>query len=167
MVALAIGVWTALTLGWIGSPWWTWMGGVALLCTGHAVSRRPSSSRIPIRTIIVGVGVIGSLALSPKVVSQAAGGDWLPAAHFLLLYQVITSFELRSRSGLYASIGLSGAVMFFASQHAVDPFFGVFLTGFVVLVLAFSRCLSWWTGSATSRSTGSAVALPPVRSGAL
>lgn len=113
------------------------MGGVALLCTGHAVSWRQSNSRIPIRAIIVGVGVIGSLALSPGVASQAAGGDWLPAAHFLLLYQAITNFELRSRSGLYASIGLSGAIVFFASQHAVDPFFGIFLTGFATLVLAF------------------------------
>ncbi|MCH8899838.1 MAG: hypothetical protein IH942_05010, partial [Acidobacteria bacterium] len=66
-----------------------------------------------------------------------AGGDWLPAAHFLLLFQAITSFELRSRSGLYASIGLSGAILFLASQHAVDPFFGIFLTGFATLLLAF------------------------------
>jgi hypothetical protein len=137
MIALAIGVWTAVTLGWIGSPWWAWMGGVALLCTGHAVSWRQSNSRIPIRAIIVGVGVIGSLALTPGVASQAAGGDWLPAAHFLLLYQAITSFELRSRSGLYASIGLSGAIVLFVSQHAVDSFFGIFLTGFATLVLAF------------------------------
>jgi hypothetical protein len=55
----------------------------------------------------------------------------------MLLFQGIASFELRTRVGLYASMVLSGVVLFFTTQQALDPIFGVFLTGFTALVLGF------------------------------
>ena len=64
-------------------------------------------------------------------------GDWLPLANFLLLVQAIASFDIRTRSGLYAGLALSGIVLFFASQHAFDLSFVVFLVGYAALLMAF------------------------------
>ncbi len=90
-----------------------------------------------IRSAVVGVAILGTLVLVPHAISLALGGNWLPVASFLLIFQGITSFEMRSRAGLYASLGISGAIIFFVSQLALDVMFGVFMTGFTTLLLAF------------------------------
>ena len=55
----------------------------------------------------------------------------------MLLVQAIASFDIRTRSGLYAGLALSGIVLFFASQHAFDLSFVVFLVGYAALLMAF------------------------------
>jgi hypothetical protein len=54
-----------------------------------------------------------------------------------VLTQALSSFDVRTRGGLYTALLLSGVLLFFASQQAFDASFGVFLIGFVVLLLAF------------------------------
>ena len=54
----------------------------------------------------------------------------------MLLFQAITSFEMRTRAGLYTGAGISGVILFLASQRALDLSFGIFLTGFTVLLLS-------------------------------
>ncbi|MDP6452016.1 MAG: transglutaminase domain-containing protein [SAR202 cluster bacterium] len=137
MIVLAIGLWTALTLGWVGSPAWVWVGGALVLSTGHAYSWRYRGQRSVIRALLIATAIVASLPLVPQTVESGTTGNWLPAAHFMLMFQGIASFELRTRVGLYASIVLSGVVLFFATQQALDPIYGVFLTGFTALVLAF------------------------------
>ncbi|MCH8309143.1 MAG: transglutaminase domain-containing protein [Chloroflexi bacterium] len=137
MIVLVIGVWTAVTLGWVGSPAWVWVGGSLFLATGHAYSWKYRGQRSLIRALLIATAIAASLPLIPQTVEAGTTGDWLPAAHFMLLFQGIASFELRTRVGLYASIVLSGIVLFFTTQQALDPMFGVFLTGFTALVLAF------------------------------
>ena len=125
VIVLALGWWVALSLGWVGTPLWIWVGGSALLSAGHAFSWLFRSLKTPLRSAVMAVSVVGSLVLVPRTVSLAATGDLLPVAHFLLLFQAITSFELRTRGGLYTSIGISGAIFFLVSQRSLDASFGV------------------------------------------
>ena len=137
LMALAIGLWVALSLAWVGGPGWIWGAGVALMTVGHAFSWLFRALRSPVRTAVVGIAVAGTLALIPRTVVLASTGDWLPIAHFLLLFQGIASFELRSRAALYTTVGMSGVILFLVSQRAPDASFGVFLTGFTALLLSF------------------------------
>ena len=137
VIVLALGWWVALSLGWVGTPLWIWVGGSALLSAGHAFSWLFRSLKTPLRSAVMAVSVVGSLVLVPRTVSLAATGDLLPVAHFLLLFQAITSFELRTRGGLYTSIGISGAIFFLVSQRSLDASFGVFMIGFATLLLSF------------------------------
>ena len=137
LIALSIGWWCALTLAWTGSPAWIWAGGGLLLSIGHGVSWRFKGQGSVLRAALVGAAVLATVPLVPRTIGATASGDWLPAAHFVLLFQGVASFELRSRIGLYASICLSGTVLFFATQRALDPMFGLFVTGFTVLALGF------------------------------
>ena len=137
LIVLAM-VWSAAaSLGWVGSPLWTWAGGAALLGLGHAFSWFFRDLRSPMRSGAVAVLLLGALALLPRSVSPALAGDWLPLAQVLLLFQAVTSFELRTRGGLYAGIGVSGVILFFVSQQALDLMFGVFLTSYTTLLLSF------------------------------
>ena len=137
LIALSIGWWSAITLAWTGSPAWIWVGGGLLLSIGHGVSWRFRGQASVLRTALVGAAVLATVPLVPRTIGATASGDWLPAAHFVLLLQGVASFELRCRVGLYASICLSGTVMFFATQRALDPTFGLFVAGFTVLALGF------------------------------
>ena len=67
----------------------------------------------------------------------ALNGNWMPLAQFLLLVQAIASFDIRTRGGLYAGIGLSGIVLFLVSQQAFDLSFGVFLLAYAGILMAF------------------------------
>ena len=117
LIALSIGWWSALTLAWTGSPAWIWVGGGLLLSIGHGVSWRFKGQRSVLRAALVGAAVLATVPLVPRTIGASASGDWLPAAHFVLLFQGVASFELRSRVGLYASICLSGTVLFNSRRH--------------------------------------------------
>ena len=89
------------------------------------------------RSGITTFSIIAAMALVPRTVMLALDGDLFPVAYFLVLFQAIISFELRTRGGLYACLGLSGVILFFVSQRALDFTFGIFLTGFTTLFLSF------------------------------
>ena len=137
LIVLAISWWVALSLGWVGTPVWIWVGAALLLAGGHAFSWYSRGSDSQVRPIIVGVAVVGALAMIPRTIGLASSGDWLPIAHFLLIFQAATSFELRTRGGLYVNIGISGAIFFLVTQQALDATFGIFLAGFIALLLSF------------------------------
>ena len=104
LIVLALGWWVALSLLWVGSPAWVSVGGGVLLSAGHAFSWWFRGWASSARSAMLGVAVMGALLLVPRTVSAASGGDWLPVAHFVLLFQGLTSFELRTRGGLYTSM---------------------------------------------------------------
>ena len=115
LMVLAFSCWVALSMGWLGSPLWIWLGGAILVGAGHAFSWHFRGSKSMVRSALVGAGVMAVLFLVPRTVALAASGDWLPAAHF----------------------AISGVIFFLVSQRALDPTFGAFLTGFTALFLAF------------------------------
>ena len=89
------------------------------------------------RPLLIASAVIAvSFYIRPQMM-EAFSGNWLPLGQVLLMVQAFSSFEARTRGGLYAGLVLSGTVLFFASQQAFEPTFGVFIVGFVVVLLAF------------------------------
>ena len=126
-----------MSLAWVGAPALVWLGGCLLLTVGHAFSWVLEESQFRWRTAIVALALLGTLAIVPGAVMKAINGDWLPVAYFLVLFQAVASFEIRSRGGLYASVVISGAIFFFVSQLALDISFIIFLTGFTTLFLSF------------------------------
>lgn len=137
LIVLLMGWWVAASMAWVGTPLWIWLGGAILLAFGHVFSWLFRSLNSRIRTGIVALALLASLALVPAAVMRAVNGDWLPIAYFLILFQGIASFEIRSRGGLYASLIVSGAIFFFVSQQALTITFVIFLTGFTTLLLSF------------------------------
>jgi hypothetical protein len=105
------------------------LGGAALGTLGYGISwyRRRHKSRVwpPfIASLIIAL----ALAMRSQVL-EALTGNWLPLGQFLVLTQALSSFDVRTRGGLYTALLLSGVVLFFASQQAFDASFGVFLIG--------------------------------------
>ena len=136
-IALALAWWVILSAAWVGTPTWMWAGGGLMVTLGHTTSWLFRRSRFPLRSMVIGASVIGSVVLIPPAAATASNGDWMPIAQFLMLFQGLTSFELRSRTGLYSSIAIGGVIFFFVSQSALDPTFAPFLIGFTTLLLAF------------------------------
>jgi hypothetical protein len=113
------------------------LGGAALGALGYGVSwqRRRHKSRV--WPLLIASLIIALAFVMRSQVLEAFTGNWLPLGQFLVLVQALSSFDVRTRGGLYTALLLSGVVLFFASQQAFDGTFGVCLIGFVVLLLAF------------------------------
>ena len=124
-------------LTWVGGSYWLSLAGGGLGTVGHLLSwywrRRPPG----IRPLLIGLAMIALSILMRSELLEVFSGDWLPLGHFLVLVLALASFDMRTRGGLYTALGLSGVVLFFASQQAFDPSFVIFVVGFVVLILAF------------------------------
>ena len=127
----------AIAIGMQGGSPWTWLGaGVAATC-GHAFSWYGRHRTQGVWTVVIAMMVM-ALAKAMRVeILGALEGNWLPVANFLLMVQVIASFDIRTRGGLYAGLALNALVLFFASQHAFDLSFIVFMVGYGALLMAF------------------------------
>jgi len=131
-------LWLAgLGLVWAGGSPWLTLGGAALGTVGYLVSwyRRNRPSRI--WALLIATAIITIAFVMRGQVLEALTGNWLPLGQFMLLVQALASFDMRTRGGLYTTVIISGLVLFFASQQAFNDVFGVFIIGFVVLLLAF------------------------------
>lgn len=131
-------LWLAgLGLVWAGSSPWLTLGGAALGTVGYLVSwyRRKHPSRI--WAMLIAMAIILTAFVMRGQVLEAFTGNWLPLGQFMLLVQALASFDVRTRGGLYTTLIISGVILFFASQQAFSDVFGVFIIGFVVLLLAF------------------------------
>lgn len=87
--------------------------------------------------MVMALMVVALTIVMRSSILAALNGNWMPLAQFLLLVQAIASFDIRTRGGLYAGIGLSGIVLFLVSQQAFDLSFGVFLLGYAGMLMAF------------------------------
>ena len=133
-----VSLWLAAAgLVWAGGSLWMTLGGAALGALGYGVSwqRRRHKSRV--WPLLIASLIIALAFVMRSQVLEAFTGNWLPLGQFLVLVQALSSFDVRTRGGLYTALLLSGVVLFFASQQAFDGTFGVCLIGFVVLLLAF------------------------------
>ena len=127
----------ALSVAWVGGSPWSWLGGGVAATCGHAFSWYRRHRRVGPWPLLMALMMVGLALVMRSEVLAALDGNWLPLAHFLLLVQAIASFEIRTRGGLYAGLGLSGIVLFFASQQAFELSFGAFLVGYAALLMAF------------------------------
>ena len=126
----------ALGLVWTGGSLWLCLAG-ALGTLGHWLSWHWRHQPSKLRSLLIALLVVAlSLAMRSQVL-VAFEGNWLPMARFLLIVQALSSFDLRTRGGLYTSMALGGTILFFASQQSFDPNFGFLVAGFVVVLLSF------------------------------
>ena len=136
VLALAA-LWLAATsLVWVGGGYLPILGaGVGTL--GYWAGWRWRYQKSLVKCLVIAVLVIGlSIYMRPQML-EALTGNWLGLGQFLILVQSLASFDSRSRGGLYAGMVLSGTVLFFASQQAFEPSFGIVIMGFIVVLLAF------------------------------
>ena len=114
------------------------MGLVGVLGTlGHRLSWRWRHHASKGRSLLIALLIIAlSFAMRSQAL-EALEGNWLPVARFLLIVQALSSFDLRTRGGLYTGMALGGTVLFFASQQSFDPSFGFVVMGFIVVLLSF------------------------------
>jgi len=104
---------------------------------GHTASYRFRARRLPLVSLAVAVFIIAlGIGMRFELVG-AIRGDRVPVAYFLLATGAASSFESRTRGGLYTQLVFAGIVMFFASELAFGLSFSVLLGGFGLVVLAF------------------------------
>ena len=127
----------AIGVAWVGGDLRLTLLGGGLGTLGYLLSWRLRHRPSLVRSLLIATAVIAVSFYMRSQLLSVFNGNWLPAAHLLIIVQGLASFESRSRGGLYAGLVLSGSVLFFASQQAFEPSFGIFVVGFIVVLLAF------------------------------
>lgn len=119
-----------------GNPWLA-LGAAAAGTAGYWMSwrRRNGHSRV-LPILICGLVIALSFVMRSQML-EAFTGNWLPLGQFLLLVQALSSFDLRTRGGLYTALGLTGIILFFAGQQAFSANFAICFVIYVVVLLAF------------------------------
>lgn len=137
MLALA-GLWVASTgLAWVGGDVRYCMAGGVIGTVGHWYGYRMRNQPSRIRPLIIAVLVVALSIFLRNDMIKTFTGDWVPVGQYLVLVSGLATFDARTRGGLYTGLVLSGMVLFFASQQAFDLSFGIFVVGFVVVLMAF------------------------------
>ena len=127
----------ALGIIWAGGSLWIILGGAALGTAGYLVSWYRRHHRSRVWPLFIAAAIVATALVMRSQVLDVFAGNWLPLGQFLVLVQALASFDVRTRGGLYTALIMSGIVLFFGSQQAFNETFGVFVIGFVVLLLAF------------------------------
>jgi transglutaminase-like putative cysteine protease len=127
----------AIALVWAGAGPWLTLGSALLGATGYWTSWYRRSQRSRLWPLLIASAITAAAFMMRSQVLEAFTGNWLPLGQFLVLVQALASFDVRTRGGLYTGLVLSGIVLFFVSQQAFQESFGVFVIGYVVLLLAF------------------------------
>ncbi|MCH7737495.1 MAG: transglutaminase domain-containing protein [Chloroflexi bacterium] len=137
MLALA-GLWVAaLGLAWVGGDLRFCLAGGFLGTAGHWFGYKMRNRPSRVRPLLIAVLVIALSIMLRNDMVKAFTGDWIPVGQYLVLVSGLATFDSRTRGGLYTGLVLSGMVLFFASQQAFDISFGIFVVGFVVVLMAF------------------------------
>ena len=137
VLALAA-LWLAATsLAWVGGGLTLPLLGAGIGTLGYWAGWRWRNQKSLVKSLVIASLVIAlSIYMRPQML-EVLNGNWMPVGQFLILLQAFFSFDSRSRGGLYSGMALSGSVLFFASQQAFEPSFGLFIMGFIVVLLAF------------------------------
>ncbi|MEE8465819.1 MAG: transglutaminase domain-containing protein [Dehalococcoidia bacterium] len=132
------GLWTAaLGLVWVGGDLGYCLAGGVLGTFGHWFSYKMRNRPSRLRPLVIGISVVALSIYLRNDMVKSLNGEWLPLGQYLVLISGLAAFDLRTRGGLYTGLVLSGLVLFFASQQAFDNSFGIFVVGFLVVILAF------------------------------
>ncbi len=102
---------------------------------GHLVSVRPKKFRLDLAIFAIALLLIS--ATWAEFIIIVTGGSLFLMAKLLAVFQVMTSFTLRTLRSLYDSFLLSMAVLLLASEAALTPLFLVFIFAFSLVALIF------------------------------
>lgn len=154
-----------LALGAVSLVWGAVLLAALGLAAGHYYSWRAAPRPKNLGWVRVAVFVGLHLAVLLMCARLFVSGA-LPQAEFALFAQAITSFDLRTRRDLFASLGLSLLSLYVAATLARDPSFGLFALAYLGLVLAVFYAAELADGAARARlrwpaPSGSAPAAAP------
>jgi len=135
LLAAAAALPPMLALGWVALVWGPVLLAALGLAAGHYYSWRAAARPQASGWVRLAVFVALHLALALMCARLFAAGA-LPQAEFALFAQAITSFDLRTRRNLFASLGMSLLTLYVAATLARDAGFGLFGLAYVGLVLA-------------------------------
>ena len=139
-----------LALGAVSFAWLPVAAALLGLAAGHYYSARAAARPKASAWVRLGVFVALHLALLLMCARLFAPGA-LPQAEFALFAQAITSFDLRSRGNLFASLGLSALTLYVAATLARDPWYGLFVLAYAALALAAFYAAEWDDGARAAR----------------
>jgi protein-glutamine gamma-glutamyltransferase len=148
-----------LALGTVSLIWVPVAIGALGLAAGHYYSARAAARPKASGWVRLAVFVALHLALLLMCARLFAPGA-LPQAEFALFAQAITSFDLRTRRNLFASLGMSTLTLYVAATLARDAVFGLFALLFVGLVLAVFYAAELADGQGRARLRWPAAAQP-------
>ena len=132
------GLWvTAMALAWVGGDLRYCLAGGVIGTVGHWYSYKMRYRPSRVRPLVIAVLIVALSVYLRNDMIKTFSGDWVPLGQYLVLVSGLSAFDVRTRGGLYTGLVLSGMVLFFASQQAFEYSFGVFVVGFVVVIMAF------------------------------
>ena len=126
-----------LSLYWVGGDYRLTLLGGGLGTVGYWLGWRLRHRRSLVRPLLIATLIVAISFYMRSQMLEVLNGNWMPVGQFMVLVQALSSFDARSRGGLYAGLLLSGMVLFFASQQAFEPSFGILVVGYIVVLLAF------------------------------
>ncbi|MGH2525086.1 MAG: DUF3488 domain-containing protein, partial [Anaerolineales bacterium] len=123
-----------LAVGWIGRLWGPALLALLVLAGGHAYSWRAAQRDRPNRWVQLAIFAVLHFALAFMFAGLFIGLP-VPQAQFALYALAITSFDLRTRRNLFASLGLGLINLYVAATLSRDYSFLVFILAFLALAL--------------------------------
>ena len=141
ITVLVTALWGYFSLGLVGGLLPVAAGAAILTCGGHWFSWRHPGPKSFLRLLILSAALCAVVGWTLAQLMTGLAGARLPQAQIGLLVQGVTSFDLRTRRNLYATVLHSLAIMYLASNFGFSMLFGVLLLGFAgclaaVLVVA-------------------------------
>ncbi len=137
VIALSAGLWTALTVAAVGVDPIVPFAAATGMVAGHALSWNRRQKRTLAVSVAVGIFIIVVGVWMRNDLVLAIRGDRIPVAFFLLATTAASSFDLKTRAGLYTQIIAAGIIMFFASEIAFGAGFAPLGIVFGIIVLTF------------------------------
>jgi transglutaminase-like putative cysteine protease len=132
------------------------------LAAGHWVSYRRRRAGIVWISMAIGLFIVVlGIAMRLELVA-AVRGDRVPMAFFLLATGAASSFDLRTRAGLYTQLIFSAIVMFFAGELAFNNGFSLLLGGYGMIVVSFFAIGFWEDEASKARKVKFAGPVAPV-----
>lgn len=161
IVTLIASLWAAFSIAFVGVEPLIPAGAMLALIGGHWVSYRRRRAGIVWISMAIGIFiVVVGIAMRLELVA-AVRGDRVPMAFFLLATGAASSFDMRTRAGLYTQLIFSGIVMFFAGELAFSNDFSLLLGVYGMIVVGFFAVSFWEDEASKARKVSFAGPVAP------
>ena len=162
VVTLVASLWAAFSIAFVGVEPLIPAGAMLALAAGHWVSYRRRRAGIVWISMAIGLFIVVlGIAMRLELVA-AVRGDRVPMAFFLLATGAASSFDMRTRAGLYTQLIFSGIVMFFAGELAFNNNFSLLLGVYGMIVVSFFAVGFWEDEASKARKVRFAGPVAPV-----
>ena len=161
-VTLIASLWAAFSIAYVGVEPLIPAGAMLALAAGHWVSYRRRRAGIVWISMAIGLFIVILGIVMRLELVAAVRGDRVPMAFFLLATGAASSFDMRTRAGLYTQLLFSGIVMFFAGELAFSNDFSLLLGVYGAIVVSFFAVSFWEDEASKARKVKFAGPVAPV-----